>query len=247
MGSNSNHFETREQPEWSTQRLADMFHTNMHLSNGVSGDASNNLPGNMTKKPEAETLVKYSISQHYTHSAHVVAALHPLQPSAQDLASRVLITNNISPSSLLRSQFRLFEEADDAQRSRLIELWQIVPPTYARNGGQELADNLGEYQRTSIAQEEELAWLRYQRDLHKGDVRMDVRVEQVCGRKSILGDYYGPSYVENLQSAPNQHPGVIPNHTVKRDGQCSEHPKPQLQGQSQVTANDDDREDVEML
>lgn len=87
-----------------------------------------------------------------------------MQPSKAETASRTLVQNGISPASLLRSQLLLFEEAEDDQRSRLIQLWRIVPPTYARNGGQELADRLGEYQTTNLAQEEELAWLRKQRE-----------------------------------------------------------------------------------
>lgn len=99
-----------------------------------------------------------------TNPAHVVPALHPLQPLKQDIASRILIKNGISPSALLRSQLSLFEEADDEQKSRLIELWSIVNPTYARNGGQGLADGLGGYQTTTVGREEQLAWLRLQTD-----------------------------------------------------------------------------------
>lgn len=104
-----------------------------------------------------------------TKSAHLVPALHALQPPKQDIASRMLIKNGISPSALLNSQLTLFEHADDEQRSRLIELWRVVPPTYARNGGQGLADQLGEHQSTTVGQEEELAWLRYQRDSNGQD------------------------------------------------------------------------------
>lgn len=102
-----------------------------------------------------------------TNPAHVVPALHPLQPLKQDIACRLLIKSGISPSALLHSQLTLFEEADDDQKSRLIELWRIVPPTYARKGGQGLADGLDESQTTTIRQEEELAWLRYQSDAHR--------------------------------------------------------------------------------
>lgn len=94
--------------------------------------------------------------------AHVMPALHPLQPSKQDIASRLLIKNGIPPSALLRSQLTLFEQAEDEQRSRLIELWRIFPPTYAKNGGQKLADSVDEYQTTTLAKQEELAWLSYQ-------------------------------------------------------------------------------------
>ncbi len=104
-----------------------------------------------------------------TKSAHLVPALHPLQPPKHDTASRILIKNCISPSALNHSQLTLFEHADDEQRSRLVELWRIVPPTETRNGGQGLADQSGEHQTTTVRQEEELAWLRYQRDSNGQD------------------------------------------------------------------------------
>jgi hypothetical protein len=136
--------------EMSAQHLAEMFRQNMSLSNGADANVSHTYqaPAPVGIKQQ-QPPVKYTMSQHYTHSAHVVQALHPLQPSKQDLASRTLIRNGIPPSSLLRSQLALFEGADEDQRNRLLELWRIVPPTYARNGGQEMV------------QEEELARLRY--------------------------------------------------------------------------------------
>lgn len=161
--------EMKQDPtEMSAQHLANMFHQNMSLSNDAVQNHDNHDNHYQTIPPvetqQQQSPFKYSNSQHYTHSSHVVQALHPLQPPKQDVATHTLIKNGISPSSLLRSQLALFEGADEGQRARLVELWRIVPPTYARNGGQEMADRLGEYQSTTLMQEEELAQLRYLRE-----------------------------------------------------------------------------------
>ena len=104
--------------------------------------------------------------------AHIAPSLHPLQPSTQDVAARTLIKNGIAPSTLLRSQLTLFEQAGEEQRSRLIELWRIYPPTYARHGSQPPVDRSGDYHSTSMAKEEELARLRYQNDFSEQDVTL---------------------------------------------------------------------------
>lgn len=175
--------------ESNSHRLAEMFHDNMSISDKAVHDCGNEYktaaPPVQTRHEQTST--KYSMSQHYTHSSHVAQNLHPLQPSKQDVASRTLIKSGIPPSSLLRSQLALFEGADEDQRKRLIELWQIVPPTYARNGGQEMADRLGEYQSTTLVQEEEFARLRYLREAraaHTSSQRSEVVLQPIPGYQS---------------------------------------------------------------
>ena len=192
----------------STRQLTEMFSQNMNLSNGDSKVAGQP----MSLAPSAEPVelpqpsIKYSISQHYTHSAHAVQNLHPLQPSNEDTASRMLIKHSIAPSSLLRAQLTLFEQADKDQRSRLIELWTIVPPTYARNGGQDLADKLGEYQSTTLAQEEELARQRYYCNDPEGDTNDNIQIEQAQDRKPPPPvDFFMQSSSEGLKRAISQH------------------------------------------
>lgn len=116
--------------------------------------------------------VNYSISQHYTHSAHVVNAVNaqqaasspPYATSGRGLSIyQTLVQHNISPASLLRSQLTLFEQAGNDQRSRLIQLWSISPPNNNSHGTQEQADEIGEYQNTTMEQEEARAWMRHQR------------------------------------------------------------------------------------
>jgi hypothetical protein len=110
--------------------------------------------------------VAYSISRHYHHSAHIVAA-PPSEDSMSAVSSmsqeqdarQVLLQNHIDPSTLLSAQMTLFECANAEQRSRLIELWKISPPEMVR------ADGLGGWQTTTLDQEEEIARIRHQRKL----------------------------------------------------------------------------------
>lgn len=214
-------------PEMSTLQLTEIFSQNMDLSNGNSKAAGQP----MSLAPCVESIeppqppIKYSISQHYTHSAHVVPNLHPLQPSNEDTASRMLIKHGIAPSSLLRAQLTLFEQADADQRSRLIELWTIVPPTYARNGGQDLADKLGEYQSTTLAQEEELARQRYYSNGLEGNTNDNIQVEQVQDRKPPPPvDFFMQSSSEGLQRVINQHfpTTASPGQSFESNGKWSE-------------------------
>ena len=195
-------------PEMSTLQLTEMFSQNMDLSNGDSKAAGQptSHPPSVEPIESPQPTIKYSISQHYTHSAHVVQNLHPLQPSTEDTASRMLIKHGIAPSSLLRAQLTLFEQADEDQRSRLIELWTIVPPTYARNGGQDLADKFGEYQITTLAQEEELARQRYYGNGVEGKTGGNIQVEQVQDHKPPPPvDFFMQSSSEGLQRVISQH------------------------------------------
>lgn len=199
----------------------------MDLSNGDSRAAGQ--PISVAPKVELieppQPSIKYSISQHYTHSAHVVQSLHPLQPSNEHTASRMLIKHGIAPSSLLRAQLTLFEQADEDHRSRLIELWTIVPPTYARNGGQDLADKLGEYQSTTLAQEEELARQRYYCSGLEGNTNDNIQVEQVQDYKPPPPvEFFMQSSSEGLQRAISQHfpTTASPGQSFESNGKWSE-------------------------
>lgn len=116
------------------------------------------------QSPEAETII-YSISQHYHHSAHIVAPV-PTQPerpaseppqSEHQTLEAILTSHGVDPAGLSQSQAQLFREADDAQKLRLLELWRIYPPTSARESNPALA-----WTSTSIDQEEQLARMRYE-------------------------------------------------------------------------------------
>ena len=121
--------------------------------------------------------------------AHIAPSLHPLQPSKQDVAVRTLIKNGIAPSTLLQCQLNLFEHSGEEQRSRLIELWRVTPPTYARNGSHPPVDRFHEYDSTSLIKEEELAWLKYQNGFSEETRTL---VERCTGNSSTWHSQFQP-------------------------------------------------------
>lgn len=132
----------------------------------MSDDLSNLFARQMVVANPAP--IVYSITQHYHHSAHraPVAVERPRSepapvrvPSAED----ILTSNGVDPASLFPSQITLFKQADDDQKRRLIELWQIAPPEY---GNHALAQDLETWPPTSMDREVEMAKLRYDR-LHQ--------------------------------------------------------------------------------
>ncbi|ENH99216.1 hypothetical protein COCC4DRAFT_181516 [Bipolaris maydis ATCC 48331] len=125
------------------------------------------------QQPEPEPAPKNIVyaSQHYTHSHHVPlrSASEPslkTQINESDLEA-VLLRNSIDPSLLFPSQIDLFKNADDDQRLRLLELWRISPPS-GRQGhpagtDYNMSRQLYDWPPTSLAQEEAMAKLRYER------------------------------------------------------------------------------------
>jgi hypothetical protein len=78
----------------------------------------------------------------------------------------MFLRNSIDPTSLSPSQIDLFQNADDDQRLRLLELWRISPPQ-GRQGIPETVDynvsrQLYDWPPTSVAQEEAMAKMRYE-------------------------------------------------------------------------------------
>ena len=161
----------QEIEDMSSQDLAELFDQKISLS-GQTYENSSRITE--TVPAEIQVLVppiNYSVSQHYTHSAHVLQAAKAHQPtdaSSNTVPSsglsiyQTLTQHNIPPSSLHRSQLTLFEQADNDQRRRLIQLWSISPPNYASHGGQELAGGLGVYGNAALRQAEDQALLSYQ-------------------------------------------------------------------------------------
>lgn len=112
--------------------------------------------------PEDPSRIVY-ISQHYTHSAHVQQhQQHPVQrPSSEpDLTDpeHVLRARGVDPTLLSPPQAELFRRADDAQRTRLIELWSICPPPRTPT----YHSSLMTWSHTSVEQEEMLARRRWE-------------------------------------------------------------------------------------
>jgi hypothetical protein len=123
------------------------------------------------QQEEAPKQIVYA-SQHYTHSYHVAPARSVSEPptkthiEASDLEA-VLLRNSIDPALLFPSQIELFQNADDDQRLRLLELWRISPPSgrqgYPSGTDYNMSRQLYDWPPTSLAQEEAMAKLRFEK------------------------------------------------------------------------------------
>jgi len=110
----------------------------------------------------------YSITQHYTHSAHIarqpLSQNVPIQrpssepPQTEQLTPEIVLSQHgVDPSVLSPSQIQLFRISEEPQQLRLIEIWRAAPPT-SRTENPSLA-----WTSTTLEQEEQLAKLRYER------------------------------------------------------------------------------------
>ncbi|KAK1586146.1 uncharacterized protein LY79DRAFT_240959 [Colletotrichum navitas] len=110
----------------------------------------------------------YSITQHYTHSAHIARQPQsqnvPIQrpssepPQTEQLTPEIVLSQHgVDPSVLSPSQIQLFRISEEPQQLRLIEIWRAAPPT-SRTENPSLA-----WTSTTLEQEEQLAKLRYER------------------------------------------------------------------------------------
>lgn len=157
--------EEKEIANMQQEELARLFSANMSLSEQQA--VAQQHQAAETPNPQPITY----ISQHYTHSYHVVPARENPQPqNAQIEVSELeamLVRNSIDPASLFPSQVDLFKNADDDQRLRLLELWRISPPQ-GRQGiphgiDYSMSRQLYDWPPTSVAQEEAMAKLRYEK------------------------------------------------------------------------------------
>ena len=135
------------------------------------------------------------ITQHYTHSAHVVPQQHSETPVADALAAA-----GVNSSALLPSQIQLFRHAQPEQQARLIELWRISPPTY---GNQLLPQHLGNWPSTSFEMEEQAAKARRERTEQE-------KVKNLCapqGGRDVAEPYIVNGY-QNLTYFNGRHMAV---------------------------------------
>ncbi len=177
------------------ETLAEIFAQKRNFSTYTSESAPPvHSPTSSTQDSCQDAKIVYSISQHYHHSTHLARAASDLSLTdttpysvfpERSSTTDTLIQGGISPTSLLRSQVSLFEQSNDEQQSRLLELWRFAPPNYTANGGQELADRIGEYQVMTLEQEEELALLRHKRNMQgKEDPNNDLDMDEFSGYDS---------------------------------------------------------------
>jgi hypothetical protein len=144
------------------------------------------------------------ISQHYTHSYHVVptrntASSPPTTHSDSSDLEAMLIRNNIDPTLLFPSQVHLFQNADDDQRLRLLELWRISPPQ-GRQGFPNGVDystsrQLYDWPPTSLVQEEAMAKLRYESLMEEKIQQDEIRNYQQQMDQSMLAASAAEPYI----------------------------------------------------
>lgn len=162
--------------EMSSTDLAELFRRSVNISSSTSRNShiasQPELLGSHAVVQEEPVSINYSVSQHYTHSAHIVHSINAEQIAPSNIIEsrprglsiyQILAQHNIPPASLVRSQLTLFEQADEDQRARLIQLWSLSPPQRARNVGQSLVKMTGEYQAEASEYTEDLAWLHQKR------------------------------------------------------------------------------------
>ncbi|OCL11083.1 hypothetical protein AOQ84DRAFT_201547 [Glonium stellatum] len=125
------------------------------------------------KQPQTQPITY--ISQHYTHSSHIAPKPQPAPASTSTSTSTpipaaelegIFLRNSIDPTLLFPSQITLFQNADNDQRLRLLELWRISPPTTTA-AAHAHARELYDWPPTSLQQEETMAKLRYERMLQQ--------------------------------------------------------------------------------
>ena len=146
--------------------LAQLFAARMQLTqNAQAAQNIQTIPQEEPAQKPAEQVpqpITY-VSQHYTHSYHIVPARQESEKTPIELSElhAVFVRNSIDPSLLFPSQIDLFQNADNDQRLRLLELWRISPPSGSS------AQHLYDWPPTSLAQEEAMAKLRYEKMLEE--------------------------------------------------------------------------------
>ncbi|KAI0870100.1 hypothetical protein GGS24DRAFT_123635 [Hypoxylon argillaceum] len=148
----------------SSEELANLFARNMTFQQPQPARQTTQLPLSQ-QQPEPEP-IKYSISQHYHHSAHTVNQDPPasepqrsfsVPPQSQPSAEQILSRHGIDPLCLSPQQLDLFKTADTPQQIRLIELWQICPPKNSQETNTTVA-----WTNTTVKKEEAIAQLHYE-------------------------------------------------------------------------------------
>ncbi|KAI0505140.1 hypothetical protein F5B22DRAFT_538860 [Xylaria bambusicola] len=155
--------------------------------------------------PEPEP-IKYSISQHYHHSTHIVQQEEPISeplrpssvpPQILPTAEQILSRRGIDPSWLSPQQLELFKTADTPQQLRLIQLWQICPPSNMTTNPTVAWINTTN---TSVEQEEMIARLHYEQkqadEAARRDSLMSLDGTPLTPVQTTDGHWVGTAYVE---------------------------------------------------
>ena len=155
------------------EELSQLFSAHMSLNQASPQSTPQPQRQDEPAQQQEQTQVSQPIiyaSQHYTHSYHIAPAQQVQQPAKSHIElselQSILLRNSIDPSLLFPSQVDLFQNADDDQRLRLLDLWRISPPQgrqgYPNGQDYNTSRQLYDWPPTSLAQEEAMAKLRYE-------------------------------------------------------------------------------------
>ncbi|KAH0541928.1 hypothetical protein FGG08_003648 [Glutinoglossum americanum] len=187
--------------------LVALFSRNLTLSNQAQV-----IPATQADSPQPQPAIdpqavekpKYSISQHYHHSAHLASSAPPSTAPSPALGEQttdvvtaeiILSRNGVDPTTLIPSQLMLFREADVSQKMRLVELWRISPPNAS-------AHELGNWSQTNLQQGENMATVD-----SKGDREEQEKLGILMHEQQL--DQPNNVWAEQGQSS-NQSLGVVP-------------------------------------
>ncbi|KAH9897478.1 hypothetical protein F4778DRAFT_743722 [Xylariomycetidae sp. FL2044] len=192
-------------PNMASDDLAALFSRNMTFQQQPVQQPPQEPPKPQEPAPVPEPEIKYSITQHYHHSAHI-ARDEPPQAEPQRRSSEppqtqqpsaefILSTHGVDPTALSAAQMELFKTAEDPQKLRLIELWRICPPTMDPQTNSSVA-----WANTTLEQEEFFAQMRYHQKLEeereKNSTIMSMDGTPLTPVQTEEGHWISTAYVE---------------------------------------------------
>ncbi|KAF2499618.1 hypothetical protein BU16DRAFT_454406 [Lophium mytilinum] len=199
---------TEEAANMQQDELAQLFSNNLTLSSSPAPPPQYSQVEPPPQQQQQEPQQPVYASQHYTHTHHVVPIVHKPRPIPTPLSTpdlvEVLLRNSVDPTLLFPSQVSLFQNADDDQRLRLLELWRISPP----QGRQGIPDGIDyntsrqlyDWPPTSLAQEEAMAKLRYERQMEEDRQKEDIRLHEQRLQESMDADSAAPYILSGYEA-----------------------------------------------
>jgi hypothetical protein len=186
--------------------LTQLFSSHMSLSQTAPQQPVYQEAPRQQEQEQAPKAIVYA-STHYTHSHHVAPVRSASEPpfkthiEASELGA-VLLRNSIDPSLLFPSQIELFQNADDDQRLRLLELWRISPPQgrqgYPTGSDYNMSRQLYDWPPTSLAQEEAMAKLRYEQEFEQQSQQQNEQVSRELSTSPQAAEPYMSSGYDML-------------------------------------------------
>ena len=136
------------------EELSRLFARHVAVSNVQRSVAIPSEDSGYQSQGSEEQPIKYSITQHYHHSAHQARSSSVSEPRSEETwkadqidemtAKIILARNGVDPSALFPSQLNLFRRSNVGEQTRLIEIWRA-----ALSKGRNQAYDL-EFQQSSI-------------------------------------------------------------------------------------------------